>query len=126
MRKRSARRARANARVKIDYDGIKLSANIDDFNVDKPSDTVGKLKQRMWDLAMQRERSANNFSGRKDYEMLVDFPRYRLLDKRPTSINRIEDHLGELGRQADREQIRLRTLIGASQIGEHILKLEDA
>jgi len=124
VRKRSPRRARANARVKIDYDGLKLSANIDGFNVDKPAETVGKLKQRMWDLAVQRERSSSGGTDYKAYEMLVDFPRHRLMDKRQISVDRIEDHLGELGRQADREQIRLRTMTGAAQIGEHILEHE--
>ena len=126
VRSRRARRARANARVKIDYDGMRLSANIDFFDVDKPAPTVGKLKQRMWDLAVQRERNSAKNLRSKEYEMLVDFPRHRLLDKRPHLIARIEDHLDELERQADREQIRFRPLQGAEGIGKHILEKEAA
>lgn len=126
VRSRSTRRVRANARIKIDYDGPRLSANIDRFNVDAPSSTVGTLKQRMWDLAIQRDKSTKSTRGSKAFEMLVDFPKYRMIDKRPKSISRIQDHLHELTQQADREEIRLRTLSGAREIGEHILLLESA
>lgn len=124
VRKRSTRRARANARVKIDYNGRRLSANIDRFNVDLPSATVGQLKQRMWDLAIQRDRTIATSQSHKAFEMLVDFPRHRLLDKRQSSVERIQEHLRELTKQADREEIRLQTMSGANEIGEHILKME--
>lgn len=126
VRNRSTRRARANARVKIDYNGRRLSANIDRFNIDLPSATVGQLKQRMWDLAIQRDRSIGTPQSHKVFEMLVDFPGHRLLDKRQSSVERIQEHLKELTKQADREEIRLQTLSGAHEIGKHILKMETA
>ena len=126
VRKKSLRRVRANARVKIDYDGIKLSANIDRFDVDSPSQTVGKLKQQMWDLAIQREKSSAAQLPAKNYELLVDLSPYEFIDKREASVERIKDHIGELTRQADREEIRFRSLDGPTQIGEHILAREAA
>ncbi|QJF51982.1 hypothetical protein [Roseobacter ponti] len=124
VRNKSFRRLRANARIKIDYNGRKLSANIDDFNVDAPARTVGVLKQRMWDLSIQRERVAQSSKAINDFEMLVDFPQYRIADKQPSSIARIQEHVRELTEQADSEQIRLRTMSGPNQIGEHILHKE--
>ncbi|GLQ25784.1 hypothetical protein [Sulfitobacter pacificus] len=126
VRNRREKRARANARIKIDYDGMKLSANIDRFNVDQPTATVGMLKQRMWDLAVQREKLEPASRDTKSFEMLVDFPQHRYLDKPRRSIERIQEHLRELTAQADREQIMLRTLAGAEQIGEHIVRRETA
>lgn len=126
VRNRRAKRVRANARIKIDYDGIKLSANIDRFNVDKPTATVGMLKQRMWDLSVQREKSRVEVRDAKSFEMLVEFPQHRYLDKSKNSVERIQEHLRELTAQADKEQIRLRTLAGAEKIGEHIIMRETA
>ena len=126
VRNRSSRRVRANARVKIDYDGMRLSANIDSFNFDAPSKTVGQLKQRLWDLAVQRDRSTESRNPHKDFEMLVEFPKHRLLDKSPKSVERIVEHLRELSAQADREEIRLRKMSSPNEICEHILKVENA
>lgn len=126
VRNRRTRRRRANARIKIDYNGRNLSANIDNFNVDSPASTVGILKQRMWDLAIERERGVRGSDLQRAFEMLVDFPQHRALDKRPSSVERIQEHLRELTEQADSEEIRLRTMSGAQQIGEHILAREVA
>jgi len=126
VRNRSARRVRANARIKIDYDGLNLSANIDRFNVDTPSQTLGLLKERMWDLAIQREKKSATLSAGKEFEMLVGFPQHRIADKSQKSVERIHANLKELIDQANKEQIRLRTLSDARAIGEHILELEAA
>tara|TARA_R110002051_G_scaffold57104_11_gene105908 strand:+ start:3705 stop:4631 length:927 start_codon:yes stop_codon:yes gene_type:complete len=126
VRKRKTRRDRANARIKIDYNGRKLSANIDRFNVDQPTTTVRTLKHRLWDLAIQRDKLNPQARDAKSFEMLVDFPQHRFLDKPKNSIERIQEQLRELTEQADREKIMLRTLAGAEQIGAHILKREAA
>lgn len=125
VRNRRTQRRRANARIKIDYDGMKLSANIDRFNIDAPSPSVGTMKQRMWDLAVQRDKMPIDALTTRQFEMLVDFPKHRVFDKKPKSVERIQEHLSELTAQADREEIRLRTLAGPREIGEHILKLEN-
>ncbi|UOA27882.1 hypothetical protein [Pseudosulfitobacter sp. DSM 107133] len=126
VRNRRTRRRRANARIKIDYDGKILSANIDDFNIDAPSPSVGIMKQRMWDLAVQRDKTPAEALKSRRFEMLVGFPKHRVFEKKPKSVERIQEHLRELTAQADREEIRLRTLTGPREIGEHIVRLESA
>lgn len=121
-----ARRRRGSAHsVFIDFAGSKIVANFGILSTNGYAASIDRIKRRMWDLKIARDRERSGFLGRS-HEMLVQHPpkndpqlTYRQVDKLMESVRELEE-------QANQEEIRFRPLTTVEQIGEHLVQSEAA
>lgn len=123
---RNNQKRRRNAHnVNIDFSGSRLVANFGTLASSNFSASVRRIKTRLWDLKVDRDKDSLARASR-DHEMIIQHP--SMAD--PQLSARQVDHLGEaikaLKIQADQEDVRLRALTTVDDIGKHILLAEAA
>ncbi|HZH26881.1 MAG TPA: hypothetical protein VEY95_06820 [Azospirillaceae bacterium] len=113
--------------VQIDFSGTRLVANFGMIRAKGASRSVGTIKQRLWDLKVEREKEADHFIPRHaEYEMLVQHPAPDDPQVTVRQQKHILEALDDLEEQADRTRIRLRPMISVHMMAEHILNKEAA
>lgn len=120
----SQRRRNAHG-VIIDFAGSKLVANFGTLASSNFTAAVGRIKTRLWDLKVDRDRGPGSI-GIRDHEMIVQHPPMNDPHLNRRKIRRLKEALQALEEQADQEEIRLRPLNTIEEIGEHILIKEAA
>lgn len=109
----------------IDYKGKRLVANFATLNANRIPRAVGNIKQRLWDLKIEREEGFENGKIR-DHELIIQVPRPDDPQITRNQVLRLESEYNGLLEQADKLKLVLREFNTASQIGNHIIKKEAA
>jgi hypothetical protein len=118
-RGRKAQRPKSGG-VIIDFSGSKLVANFGELKPGNITVSAGKLKQRLWDLDVNRSREIRGLT--REHELLV----YARSDPPPERASQIREALQELEEQADVVKIRLHSMSSIELIGNHLLRHEAA
>jgi hypothetical protein len=117
------RRRRNSHEVFIDFSGSHIVANFGTLLVNNRAQSVDKIKRRLWDLKVDRDRQKDTLMSRM-HEMIVHHPAYDDPQITDRQIGNIMGALESLEKQADQEELRLRSLTSVSQIGDHVLRSE--
>ncbi|MEL5879769.1 hypothetical protein [Cereibacter sphaeroides] len=118
-------RRRAAHELDIDFKGRRLVANFATLNAGRIAPAVGNIKQRLWDLKIDRENDRSS-GRRRDHELIIQLPRLDDPQVSERQHQRLEDEYRGLLEQADLLQLALRHFNTAQQIGEHIVAKEAA
>ncbi|MFG1399572.1 hypothetical protein [Roseixanthobacter pseudopolyaromaticivorans] len=123
---RHGQQRRRNAHtVIIDFAGSKLVANFGTLASSNFSASVGRIKTRLWELKVDRDREPSALIKR-DHEMIVQYPFMNDPQLTQKQVDRFGEALEALEAQADQEEIRLRPMNTVDEIGTHILMKEAA
>ncbi len=118
-------RRRRSHEINIDFYGSKIVANLGTLVAGGVSGSVERLKRKMWDLKVARDRLKSPLFS-VSHEMLVQHPANDDPQLSQRQIDNLNEALEELEKQADLEELRFRPLTSVADIGEHILKAEVA
>ncbi len=118
------RRRSAAHEVEIDYKGRRLVANFATLTAGRLAPAVGNIKQRLWDLKIDRERDAAQ-AGRS-HELMIQVPRPDDPQVTDKQYENLETEYKGLLQQADELKLILRQFNTAEQIGHHIVQKEAA
>ena len=122
---RKRRRRFGNHEILIDFSGRKLVANFAALTAGKLTPSVNNIKQRLWDLKVDRDSSAHH-GPYKDYELIVTVPQVVGPEVTRSQLKNVQVAFSSLEKQADDEKLRLRPFETTEEIGAHIIKLEAA
>ncbi|WP_166304369.1 hypothetical protein [Bradyrhizobium sp. 2S1] len=125
IREQHARRRTNISGVHIDFAGSRIVANFGTLSVSHHVASVGRIKQRLWELKVDRD-SEKGGLAKRNHEMIVQHPAKTDPQFSEKQIQRIEDALGALREQADQEEIGLRPMHTINEIGDHLLAKEAA
>lgn len=111
-------------RVNIDFAGSKIVANFCTLPGARSFKSAEYIKTRLWDLAIDRDRSPLRIQPSTAHEMFVfrpslDDPNFS--EKQQSNIGEV---LAELEEQADKEEIRLRPFTTVDQMADRIVNAE--
>jgi hypothetical protein len=123
--KRGTKTKKRQFGVNIDFSGRKLVANFASLETSKMTASVGSMQQRLWELKVERDRN-NQGNVVKQHELIVRVPTEIELNGEQWRLENVREAIGELVRQADMEELRLRPFPSTSAISAHILALEAA
>jgi len=118
------RRRSAAHEVEIDYKGRKLVANFATLTAGRLAPAVGNIKQRLWDLKIDRERDEAH-DGRL-HELMIQVPRPDDPQVSEKQYANLETEYAGLEQQADELKLILRQFNTPEQIGLHIVQKEAA
>lgn len=118
------RRRSAAHEVEIDYKGRRLVANFATLNAGRLAPAVGNIKQRLWDLKIDRERDEAH-DGRA-HELMIQVPRPDDPQVSEKQYANLETEYAGLEQQADELKLILRQFNTPEQIGQHIVQKEAA
>lgn len=119
------RRSRSSAHeVDIDYRGRRLVANFATLKAGSLAPAVGNIKQRLYDLKVDRERDPAH-DGRI-HELIVQMPNKDDPQVSEKQYERLQTAYNGLVDQADDLELRLRPFTTAEEIGKHIVEKEAA
>jgi hypothetical protein len=110
--------------VDIDYRGRRLVANFATLTSGRLAPAVGNIKQRLYDLKVDRERDTAH-DGRT-HELIVQMPGENDPQISKKQFVRLQAEYNGLMEQADDLQLRLRPFTTAEEIGKHIIEKEAA
>ena len=119
------RRRSAAHEVEIDYRGRHLVANFATLTAGRLAPAVGNIKQRLWDLKIDRERDLVATAGHS-HELMIQVPRPDDPQVTEKQYANLENEYKGLMEQADELKLVLRQFNTAEQIGQHILEKEAA
>ncbi len=122
---RTRRRNFGSHEVLIDFSGKKLVANFATLTVGKLSVSANNIKQRLWDLKVDRDSSLHE-PFRRAHELIVTVPQVVGPEVTKSQLQNIQVAFSSLEKQADDEQLRLRPFETTEEIGAHIIKEEAA
>ena len=123
--RRTRRSGRRSHEVLIDFAGSKIVANFGTLRVANISNSVGVLKQRLWELKVDRDKeNAKPFP--REHEMIVQRPDADDPQITKRQSEHIQEALASFEQQADQEELRFRTFGTVPEIGEHVLMAEAA
>jgi len=121
-----ARRRRGSAHsVFIDFAGSKIVANFGILSTSGYAASIDRIKRRMWDLKIARDREKGNFWNR-DHEMIVQHPPANDPQLNQRQVDKVMESIQELEKQADQEEIRFRPMTTVEQMGDHLVQSEAA
>jgi len=120
---RESRPQRRNHDIKIDFAGSRIVANFGTLAATKHTASVSWIKNRLWDLTVDRDREREGFAVR-EHEMIVQHPKRNDPQLTASQAERIDEALHALEEQARGKELCLRPLHSVEEIGEHILKME--
>lgn len=121
-----ARRRRGSAHsVFIDFSGSKIVANFGILSTSGYAASIDRIKRRMWDLKIARDREKGDL-WRRNHEMLVQHPPANDPQLNQRQVDKIMESIQELEKQADQEEIRFRPMTTVEQMGEHLMQGEAA
>lgn len=115
---------RRSYEASVDYAGPRLVASFGTLFASRIA-SIRTIKQRMWDLKVDREREPSVVFSR-EHEMLVQYPSEKDPQVTPRQYENIVSALGTLEREADINEIRFRPMHTVEDIGAHILRMEQA
>lgn len=119
------RRGRSAAHeVDIDYKGRRLVANFATLTAGRLAPAVGNIKQRLWDLKIDRERDESH--PVRSHELMIQVPRPDDPQVTERQYANLETEYSGLVQQADELKLILRQFNTAEQIGNHIMQKEAA
>ncbi len=110
------------ARPILDYSGRRLAANFGILNTNHFA-TLNGIKRRMWDLSIDKIRSAEDRTQR-EHEMIVQYPTDGKNGADDKVLAGVKAALKDLEAEADISEIRLRPLTSVKDIAEHLLAVE--
>ncbi|MEY9884974.1 hypothetical protein [Bradyrhizobium sp. USDA 329] len=110
---------------KIDYSGSKIVANFGALLVNQHKRSVLRITKGLWDLKVDRDSEKKGWTKR-DHEMLIQHPPLNDPQFTQKQLDTMGEALSQLEKQADQEEIRLRSMHSVSEIGEHLLHREAA
>lgn len=119
------RRAGNNYNVLIDFSGSRLVANFGTLKAGSISRSVNIIKHRLWDLKVNRDEENETFL-RRDYEMIIQVPHENDPQITRRQYTSLRDSFHALEEQADKEELRLRSLSTVEEIGQRIMEAEAA
>lgn len=122
---RKRRRRNSAQEVAIDYVGRRIAANFSTLVASRLSQSAGVVKQRLWDLKVDRDR-AEASDHYREHELILQIPRDddpQVSDRQMSGIRSI---YSQLESQADDVQLRLRAFNSVEQIGKHLIEAEAA
>ncbi|MFZ3485305.1 hypothetical protein [Sphingomonas sp. 3-13AW] len=120
LRGHSARKRRSYE-VTIDFASGNVAANFGTLQAGKLAPSVRLIKNRLWDLRVDRDRAA--MFNRK-YELLVQVPNFGDPQFSDLQLRNVEEARRELEQQADQEELRLTTFSSVEDIGNRILEIQ--
>lgn len=111
--------------IHIDFAGSRLVANFEPLQPSQIATSVTKIKRRLWDLKVERDRTPV-MAGVRLHEMFVhapgkDDPRFTRKQH-----EKVHEAIHALEEQADQEELRLRPLSSVYEMGDRILEAEAA
>ena len=118
------RRRSAAHEVEIDFKGRTLVANFATLTAGRLAPAVGNIKQRLWDLKIDRERDEAH-AGRA-HELMIQVPRPDDPQVSEKQYANLETEYAGLEQQADELKLILRQFNTPEQIGQHIVHKEAA
>ena len=122
---RRHRRSAGTPYAPVDFAGNRLVAN---FTVLRPKHilpSVDKIKQRLWDLRVERKRD-EDLRRFRNHELIVQVPSNDDPKVTPKQFKNIDREFNFFEEQADKDSLRLQRFTSISDITQHILKLEAA
>jgi hypothetical protein len=111
--------------VKIDYSGSKIVANFGALLVSQHKRSVLRITKSLWDLKIDRDGEKTGWAKR-DHEMIIQHPPLNDPQFTQKQLDTMGEALSQLTKQADQEEIRLRSMNSVAQIGDHLLQREAA
>jgi hypothetical protein len=111
--------------IDIDYRGQRLVANIAALKLSRISSQVGLIKQRLYDLKLDRERSADVGDGRL-HELIVEVSEEAKDSLSRSQAATFRDVTSAMIKQADELSLRFLQFDSAEKIAEHIVLKEAA
>lgn len=118
------RRRSAAHEVEIDYKGRRLVANFATLKAGRLAPAVGNIKQRLWDLKIDRERDEAHDGI--SHELMIQVPRPDDPQISEKQYANLETEYAGLEQQADELKLILRQFNTPEQIGQHIVLKEAA
>ena len=119
-----ARRRRRNVhKILIDFAGSRLVANFGTLSILHYATSIDRLKRRMWDLKINRDRETAGLAHRA-HELIVFRPQPDDPGLTSRQHGRIDAALSDLEGQADQEEIRLRSLTSVNGIASLVVERE--
>lgn len=110
--------------IKVDFRGQKVVAN---FTAIRPVVDIrrefDRVFKRLWELDVTQARSGHQESDAVKYELLIQKPNIKLLEKEGNKINKA---LEELASQADDKNLMLRQFSNAKDMVQHLEAREAA
>ncbi|GLH75413.1 hypothetical protein SSBR45G_03210 [Bradyrhizobium sp. SSBR45G] len=111
--------------VRIDYSGSKIVANFGALLVSQHKRSVLRITKGLWDLKVDKDGERTGWTKR-DHEMLIQHPPFNDPQFTQKQLDTMGEALRQLEKQADQEEIRLRSMHSVSEIGEHLLQRDAA
>lgn len=124
--RQSVKRSKNATGVSIDFAGEKLVANFGTLHAGSYAASVGRIKHRMWDLKVDRDKDRRGLLNPRTHEMIVQYPPPDDPQITEKQSSRIADALGDLEKQADQEELRFRPMTTVGQIAQHLVQREAA
>jgi hypothetical protein len=119
------RRRGVSHQTMIDFTGMKLVANFGTLKASAISTSVNLIKQRLWDLKVERDK-VPTLLGARDHEMIVQRPVKDDPQVTEKQQSYLDDAIEALESQADQEELRFRPLTSVKEIGDHLMAIESA
>lgn len=111
--------------IDIDYRGQRLVANIAALKLSRVNSQVGLIKQRLYDLKLDRERSVDVGDGRV-HELIVEVSEEAKASLSRSQEASFRDVTTAMVKQADDLSLRFLQFDSAEKIAEHIVEKEAA
>jgi hypothetical protein len=119
-------RNRSAHKIAIDYSGSHLVANFCTLYGTSPARASKDIKNRLWDLRVNRD-SIERLPGlERSHELMVFRPSNEDPSYSEIQLKNVEEVLGELEEQADLEEIRLRPLTSVQSMVDRVINAETA
>lgn len=125
---RMERKRRSSARgaeVNIDFAGSKLVANFGTLQATQITSSANRIKTRLWELKVNRDMDWERGYNRH-HQMIIQSPETDDPQFSEKQIENLYKAKLQLEKQADQEELLLKSMVSVPQIGDHLLKLEAA
>lgn len=111
------------AGVSIDFSGSKIVANFATLQASTQASAVDRIKRKMFDLKVRRDEDGRLLPQRQ-HEMIVFTPSRNSPLLNEKQVERLDEALGELTLQSDREGFSFRAMHDVPNIGARLLQAE--
>lgn len=123
--RRRRRTSSGIAGISIDYSGSQLVANFATLAPSAPAHVVDRIKRKMFDLKVRRDKDGGLFEPRR-HEMILFSPSSESPLINEKQIERINEVVGTLQEQSSNEGFGFAALHEVAQIGTRVLAAETA
>jgi hypothetical protein len=113
------------ARISIDYNGPKLAANFATLHTGTQAQGVDRIKRKMFDLTVRRDDDAKAaLLEPRRHEMIIFTPARNSPLLSGKQVERLDEALGDLTEQSEREGFSFIALHDVPDIGQRLLRTE--